>query len=203
SRTVAWFTSIYPVRVDPGPTDYADITTGGPTAGQTIKHIKEQLRRTPGDGLGYGLLRYLNPTTATELAPLTTPPIGFNYMGRFTTSASADASPVEWEPIGLGGDGGAMPASHVLETGGVVRENADGPQRTIMLSWPAELLDEPDVEQLAESWAAVLTGLTQHVARPDAGGHTPSDFPLLNLAQRELDVLQAELARGTEGRGSR
>ncbi|WP_240724266.1 amino acid adenylation domain-containing protein, partial [Frankia sp. B2] len=84
SRTVGWFTEIHPVRLDPGSTDFARIRAGGDAAGQAVKQVKEQLRAVPGDGLGYGLLRYLNPDTRPVLAALPTPQIGFNYMGRFT-----------------------------------------------------------------------------------------------------------------------
>jgi mycobactin peptide synthetase MbtF len=40
----------------------------------------------------------------------------------------------------------------------------------------------------------MLTGLATRAARPGAGGHTPSDFPLLALAQDQLEALEAEIA---------
>ena len=60
SRTVGWFTSLYPVRLDPGPLDLDEALAGGPALGRALKLIKEQLRAVPDNGLGYGLLRYLN-----------------------------------------------------------------------------------------------------------------------------------------------
>ena len=68
TRTVGWFTSLYPVRLDPGLLDLAEALSGGPSLGRALKTIKEQLRAVPGKGLGYGLLRYLNGETAAELA---------------------------------------------------------------------------------------------------------------------------------------
>ncbi|NKZ09331.1 non-ribosomal peptide synthetase, partial [Actinomadura latina] len=76
SRTVGWFTTIYPVR----------LSVGGTDAGQAIKAVKEQLRTVPDRGIGYGLLRYLNTHTAHQLAQLPSPQIGFNYLGRFSTT---------------------------------------------------------------------------------------------------------------------
>src|SRR5262249_19848593 len=64
SRTIGWFTSLYPVRLDPGGIDLDDALQAGPALGRALKSIKEQLREVPDRGLGYGLLRYLNDETA-------------------------------------------------------------------------------------------------------------------------------------------
>ncbi|MGO4759564.1 condensation domain-containing protein, partial [Streptomyces sp. 2MCAF27] len=76
SRTVGWFTSIAPVRLD------TREVGGGRAAEDTLKYVKEQLRAAPDNGLGYGLLRYLNPATVDRLASLPEPHILFNYLGR-------------------------------------------------------------------------------------------------------------------------
>ena len=68
SRTVGWFTSLYPVRLDPGSIDLEEALAGGPALGRAVKSIKEQLRGLKDNGLGYGLLRYLNAPTASQLA---------------------------------------------------------------------------------------------------------------------------------------
>ena len=110
SRTVGWFTSLYPVRLDPRAirrVDLDDALSGGDAIGRALKTVKEQLRALPDRGLGYGLLRYLNPQTAATLAALPAPQIGFNYLGRFAAPGSADwASAPEAVPLG-GGDPGA------------------------------------------------------------------------------------------------
>ncbi|MEG0969376.1 MAG: condensation domain-containing protein, partial [Pseudomonas sp.] len=68
SRTVGWFTSLFPVQLTPS----ADL-------GDSIKAIKEQLRAVPDKGLGYGLLRHLGPQSAREsLAQLAKGAIVFN-----------------------------------------------------------------------------------------------------------------------------
>ena len=70
SRTVGWFTSIYPVRLDPSRFDIDLTLAGGPELGRALKALKEQLRAVPNNGIGFGLLRYLNTETAQELAGL-------------------------------------------------------------------------------------------------------------------------------------
>ncbi|MFD4530480.1 condensation domain-containing protein, partial [Streptomyces sp. NPDC058470] len=197
SRTVGWFTSAYPVRLDVGAVDLADVRAGGPAAGRAVKRVKEQLRAVPGDGLGYGMLRYLNPETAPELAALPSAQIGFNYLGRFTAGAADEEVQKDWSPAGEAGPGagvlGEFSVMHALEVIGVVDESADGPQLTLTVAWPERLLDEAAAEALLGSWAAMLTGLVSHVSRPGSGGRTPSDFPLVALDQGRIEQLEADV----------
>jgi amino acid adenylation domain-containing protein/non-ribosomal peptide synthase protein (TIGR01720 family) len=203
SRTVGWFTSIYPVRLDPGAVGLTEVTAGGEAAGLVVRQVKEQVRVVPGDGLGFGLLRYLNPDTGPVLAGLPVPQIGFNYLGRFSgaggpTAAGGDPGDARraWLMAGsLGGDADAgMPAGHVLEAVAVTRDLPGGPVMTVRLSWPGALLGEDEVRQFARDWVAALAGIAAHAARPGAGGHTPSDFPLVTLKQDQIAELEAELA---------
>ena len=90
SRTVGWFTTMFPLRLDPGTLDLDEAFAGGAALGRAFKSIKEQLRAVPGNGLGYGLLRYLNAQTASSLDGFAPPQLGFNYLGRFPVSADAD-----------------------------------------------------------------------------------------------------------------
>ncbi|MFC7730067.1 condensation domain-containing protein [Actinomadura keratinilytica] len=199
SRTVGWFTSTHPVRLDAGPIDPAEVRAGGPAAGELIKRVKEQLRAVPSDGLGYGLLRHLNPDTAAELAALPAPQIGFNYLGRFT-GGTGNGARTAWRQIGEGGGADpAMAAPHALELTGLVRERPHGPELELSLSWPEGLLDEAEADALAAGWTAMLAGLVAHTDGTGAGGHTPSDFPLVTLAQDMIDELEAEYMdeRGT------
>ncbi|MFE2431940.1 amino acid adenylation domain-containing protein [Streptomyces sp. NPDC059373] len=206
TRTVGWFTGSYPVRLHPGTTEYATIRSGGAAAGVLIKQVKEQLRAVPGDGLGFGLLRYLNPETAPALSGVPTPQIGFNYLGRFASSAGQldghDMGKASWQPVGdvvLGGTADArMAASHALETGGLVRDLPEGPELTLTLACPTGLLDRAALHELATGWVAMLTGLAAHTddqdGAPRTSGHTPSDFALVALAQDEIDEFQIRLA---------
>ncbi|MEU1091637.1 condensation domain-containing protein, partial [Streptomyces sp. NPDC005892] len=98
SRTVGWFTSMYPVRVDPGPLEWAEVVAAGPEVGGALKQVKEQLRAVPDQGLGFGLLRYLNPGTAAVLAGAASPMVGFNYLGRFATD-TGDGGAEHWTSV--------------------------------------------------------------------------------------------------------
>jgi len=208
SQTVGWFTSVHPVRLDTGAQEAAEVRAGGPAAGRVVKRVKEQLREVPGDGLGYGLLRYLNPGTRSVLAGRPVPQIGFNYLGRLTAAgrapAGGSAGAGAWRQLELDGEAdAAMAVAHPLEVTGVVRDGPDGPVLALTLTWPDGLLDAADAGDLAGGWRDMLHGLAEHAARPGAGGHTPSDFPLLALAQDQVEALEAELTDSARKKGSR
>ncbi len=200
TRTVGWFTSLYPVRLDPGLLDLEEALSGGPALGRAVKTIKEQLRAVPGKGLGYGLLRYLDDETAAELAGAPAPQLGFNYLGRF----AAGTEGADWAPASLdenadqddatrrGGGNPALPLAHLIEINAVTLEGASGPRLTANWTWAGALLDETAVRDLAETWFRALTALTQHAAQAGAGGWTPSDLALVDLTQGEIERLESE-----------
>ncbi|WP_280881889.1 non-ribosomal peptide synthetase [Streptomyces pseudovenezuelae] len=203
SRTVGWFTSVHPVRLAAGGTDLDQAGAGGPAAGALLKAVKEQLQMVPADGLGYGLLRHLNAETGPVLAALPVPQIGFNYLGRFTAGSADDASGA-WEPASEAGPGGAAdpeaPVLHLLDAGAVVQDTPTGPELTVSLAWPGTLVEDADGEQLGLIWLEMLAGLAAHTAAdPGAGGHTPSDFPLLALTQDEVEEFEAIAAERKGG----
>ncbi|GAB2867015.1 hypothetical protein GCM10022221_79600 [Actinocorallia aurea] len=187
SRTVGWFTSLYPVRLDAGQNAWAEITSGGAAAGQALKRVKEQLRQVPDNGIGFGLLRYLNETTGEELADLPQAQIAFNYLGR-VAAGDGDFSPAP-EQLPPGEDP-KLPAAHTLEINAITRDLPGGPELAATWSWPGGLLTEDDVRTLGEAWFAALRGLAAHAGDADAGGFTSSDL-LVELDQSEIDTLQA------------
>ncbi|QDQ16154.1 amino acid adenylation domain-containing protein [Streptomyces spectabilis] len=195
TRTVGWFTSTHPVRLDLSALDVTAAHTGGPAVGLLLKTVKEQARAVPGDGLGHGLLRHLNPATADTLAALPRPQIGFTYLGRFAADGGAREAVAPWAAAGRTALGGSappgMPARHALEAGAVVRDTPEGPELTLTLSWPGGLLDETSADSLGSAWLDQLTALAAHTDDPAAGGHTSSDFPLVDLGQDEVDALEA------------
>ena len=207
SRTVGWFTSLYPVRLDLAGLDVTEALAGGAAAGTALKLVKEALRALPDHGIGYGLLRHLHPQTGPLLAGLTAtanPQIGFNYLGRFAGSdGTADFGPApEAPPLG-GGMAAETAVPHALEITALTRAGGAGSTAGSTLSatwaWPGELFDENDIRDLAEGWFAALRALVEHAARPAAGGgYTPSDFPLVHLTQSEVDTVMAGVPARSE-----
>ncbi|MFG2231294.1 amino acid adenylation domain-containing protein [Streptomyces sp. NPDC048723] len=187
-RTVGWFTSVHPVRLDVSGVDLAAAAAGNVAAGELLKAVKEQVRAVPGDGFGYGLLRHLNPDTGARLAELPSPKIGFNYLGRSAVSPNTPWQVGEG-PLGVGAAGPDLVLAHALEVGADVQDTPAGP--LLRLTMDGRDLDPATVERLGEAWLEMLTGLAAHAAAPGAGGHTPSDFDLVDMSQRDVAELEA------------
>jgi non-ribosomal peptide synthase protein (TIGR01720 family) len=94
-----------------------------------------------------------------------------------------------------------MPAAHGLEVGGVVRDLPGGPQLTLSLSAPRGVMAKAAVQELGQEWLDMLAGLAAHAGQPGAGGHTPSDFPLLTLDQKQIKELERMAAELEEADG--
>ncbi len=191
SRTVGWFTSLFPVRLDPGVGDVGAALAGGPELARALKRVKEQLRALPDRGLGYGLLRYLNPATAGQLSGFAPPQLGFNYLGRFAAAEGTDWSAAgETALLGAGLDP-AMPLAHAIEVNAVTLERAGGAELVAHWSWAPRLLTEDAVRALAGGWFRALAALAD-CAAAGAGGRSPSDCPLAGLSQEEIERLELE-----------
>ncbi|OZM72910.1 non-ribosomal peptide synthetase [Amycolatopsis antarctica] len=197
SRTVGWFTNLYPVRLDVADLDWAEVTGAGQAVGGALKRVKESLRAVPDHGLGYGLLRYLNADTGGKLEGCGPPLIGFNYLGRMAAETAGTDS--YWSAASELGDtapGDAdLPFGHVLEINVVTQDLPGGPRLTGGLSWPAAFLSDAEVTDLAELWRAALTALAEHARDPEAGGLTPSDVSAVSLSQDKINQLEARLKK--------
>ncbi|WP_447893011.1 non-ribosomal peptide synthetase [Pseudomonas marginalis] len=175
TRSVGWFTSAYPLRLTP--------QTG---QGDSIKAIKEQLRAVPHKGLGYGVLRYLADDLCKQsMAALPSAQITFNYLGQFDQSFGADAlfHPLD-ESAGLAHDPDA-PLPNELS----VDSQVYGGELVLRWTFSRERHDPQAIQDLAQAYLAELQALVAHCLEDNAGGLTPSDFPLAHLSQSQLDSL--------------
>ncbi len=183
SRSVGWFTSAYPVRLVPGTAD----------PGRALKRIKEQLRQVPGKGLGFGLLRYLNPRTAPILAERPRPLIRFNYMGRFTAGHERPWALIPGRDAFNDHVSPAAPIVHPVEINAVTQDLPDGPRFSATWRWLPVAAEPSLIAAVCEDWFAALATIIEHAARPDSTALTPSDLSLSSLSQREIEEFEADL----------
>ncbi|MGC5563595.1 condensation domain-containing protein [Streptomyces sp. FR-108] len=193
SRTVGWFTSLFPIRLDLGEPGRAEVRAAGPAVGDAVKRIKEQVRAVPDKGVRYSLLRHLNPRTGPLLRKAAQPEFVFNYLGRFEVSDDADFSVVPEYGTGLDDTGSGMPMAHSVEVNVATVDRADGPVLRATWSWADSVVSEADTRELAHTWFRMLRTLVAHAREPGAGGLTPSDLTLSSLSQHELEEIESDL----------
>ncbi|HEX8592566.1 MAG TPA: non-ribosomal peptide synthetase [Pseudomonas sp.] len=185
TRSVGWFTSAYPLRLVP-----QDVNSCAGFA-PSIKAIKEQLRSVPHKGLGYGVLRYLADDACRQaMAALPQALMTFNYLGQFDQSFTDEAlfKPLDAD-VGPTHDENA-PLPNALSIDGQVY----GGELVLRWTFSCERFNLATIEALASDYLAELQGLIAHCLADDAGGLTPSDFPLARLSQQQLDALPVPVA---------
>lgn len=182
SRTVGWFTSIFPLllRLPKGST------------GDIVKGIKEQLRAVPSGGVGYGLLRYLGRSPETErLRGQTTAQVCFNYLGQLDRGGAEQALfGLAPEPTGREhGASNRMPYELTI--------TADVTDGRLSMTWTysGARFKRATIERLGASYRQRLCDLIVHCCAPDAGGYTPSDFPDVQIDQDALDNILETMER--------
>ncbi|WP_426134160.1 non-ribosomal peptide synthase/polyketide synthase [Pseudomonas sp. PWP3-1b2] len=181
SRTVGWFTSLFPVVLTPS-AQLAD----------SLKQIKEQLRAVPHKGLGYGVLRYLGtPQVQARLARLPQARITFNYLGQFDQSFDEQALFVPSAESSGDGHGDDVALGNWLSIDGRVFNG----QLSLEWTFSREVFDEATVQHLADAYAVALQELIDHCCAAEYQGLTPSDFPLARLSQAQLDTLAVPVAQ--------
>jgi amino acid adenylation domain-containing protein/non-ribosomal peptide synthase protein (TIGR01720 family) len=182
SRTVGWFTTMFPVSLDLG---------SAVSPGEALVSVKEQVRAVPNRGIGYGLLRYLceDNDVRQRLAHLSAGDVSFNYLGQFDQGLP-EASPFEPAPEAAGPERSPKGLrTHLLDITGSVRDG----RLTMKWTYSKNLHRRETVEALADSFLEELRALITHCQSPDAGGYTPSDFRDVDLSQEELEGLISEL----------
>lgn len=181
SRTVAWFTSVYPVLLK--------ISAENP--GKSLQEIKQQLRGVPGRGLGYGVLAFLDNErgSAQKLRSLPQPEVSFNYLGQFdqvfpaaSLFAGATESTGPWRD-------GTQPQSHLIAVDGMVRAGR------LQFDWTfsRERYHVETIEKLAQAFSDNLRALIESCRLPESGSFAPEDFAEVDLSDDQLQKVLEEM----------
>ncbi|CAM2921834.1 non-ribosomal peptide synthetase [Prescottella defluvii] len=194
SRTVGWFTSLYPAVLELAGVDVDAALAGGTDVGVALAQVKDALRRIPDSGIGFGLLRR-SADTAGHFAGYRPPEVMFNYLGRMTLGEVAGG---DWSAAPEAGAlGGAVdpatPLEHVLDVNAVTEDTERGPELVCEFTAAAEVLGPDVVTRIAESWVRALGALVRHTESAAPVGPTASDLTHRVLSYAELRSLRDEL----------
>ncbi|SHN31632.1 non-ribosomal peptide synthetase [Rhizobacter sp. OV335] len=178
SRTVGWFTSLFPVVLDP---------LGEP--GAALKRVKEALRAVPLRGLAHGLLKHSGPPEVQQaLRALPPSQVVFNYLGQFDGSFDAAAA---WRPAQERSGASvheSAPQAHEFSIDGQVYDG----QLALSVRYSPARHDTAEVQRFVDAFRGELLALIEHCSG-GALGVTPSDFPLARIDQATLDGLKLPL----------
>ena len=181
SRTVGWFTSVFPVVIELDGNDLA----------LAIKSVKEQLRRIPRNGFSYGLLRFLSKEGIPADQALQ-PEIGFLYLGQFDQELSASAPIILAKESSGPAQSPKQRRSHLLD----FEARVAGGQLQVSFTYSQSLHRRETIGRLAEAFIEELRALIKHCQSAQEISYSPSDFPEAELNQQELDDLITSLTAG-------
>jgi non-ribosomal peptide synthase protein (TIGR01720 family) len=177
SRTVGWFTSVYPVLLE-------TMSAGPWKPARWLTSIQEQLRSVPNRGIGYGVLRYLSEDEETRrrLEAMPQPEISFNYLGQFDQvfRRSKLFAPAQ-EPSGKT-IAGANRRQHLVDVQAMVIEG----KLRVSWSYSDALHRAETMEKIAASFMEALRELLVDLRQHGAEECSPEDFPLTRLTHEDL-----------------
>ncbi|MBE0341959.1 non-ribosomal peptide synthetase, partial [Paenibacillus sp. 28ISP30-2] len=162
TRTVGWFTSLYPVLLETGK---------GMTLAQRIKETKEGLRGIPDKGLTYGTWRYLSHASAAdeERTILAEPEISFNYLGQ--VDQDLQNSGITLSSYGVGEtDAANSPLPHTLDLNAMISEVT----LRLPIAYSRKQYRKDALERVAGLLQAALPKVIAHCLAPEQPDFTPS-----------------------------
>jgi len=180
TRTVGWFTSVYPVEID---------IESEEKIGEQIKKVKEQLRKAPRNGIGYGLLRYLREDQMGRGLRKKRAEIRYKYLGQLDLALEAEG---RFSPAieSVGED-----VNEQIEIDDLLEMNIGviGGRLEVAIIYNEDAHPGKIAVKLARDYREALEEIIAHCMRDDSGGYTPSDFPDSGLTQDALDQLIEEI----------
>ncbi|HLP44935.1 MAG TPA: condensation domain-containing protein, partial [Candidatus Kapabacteria bacterium] len=179
SRTVGWFTGVYPAAFDISYSNHPD---------RQIKEIKEILRQIPNKGIGYGILKYLTgEENKKEIEFTLKPQISFNYLGQFDADVKqlssfemAKESTGYWQSLN-------NRREYLLDVSGMTADN----RLTMTVSYNKTHFKPGAMAALAGNFETELRQLIAFCCTIENTAHTPSDFTYKGLAIEKIDRLTA------------
>jgi amino acid adenylation domain-containing protein/non-ribosomal peptide synthase protein (TIGR01720 family)/FkbM family methyltransferase len=176
SRTIGWFTSVYPVAL-PG-------ESPGGLAGH-IMHVKETLRNVPSRGIGYGILKYLAPGTGFNNLP-SHAQVSFNYLGQFDEDFDNSELTPAGEPTGENFSL-ADHCKYELNCSGLV----SGKELSMSIHYNRGHFKAETMTAFANAWQRHLQEVTSFCCHHTQRELTPSDLSVKGVSQESLDRIKS------------
>ncbi|QOQ53345.1 non-ribosomal peptide synthetase [Bacillus amyloliquefaciens] len=176
SRTVGWFTSMYPVLID--------LNTAGSELGTAVKTVKDTLGRIPEKGIGYGILKYMTPPEQKTIRFGQAPEISFNYLGQFNDTE-------DQHTFSLSGLASGHDITTTWQREQMAEMSAMAAQNKLhfSLSYPPSRFRKETMEQLLQTLQQYLRDIMAHCTGKEESEKTVSDFSSKTLTSDDLDSI--------------
>ena len=170
SRTVGWFTNIYPVVFKVKNDNLSD----------NIKALKEQIKEATAKGMELGISRFLNKSYEEVSLKC----IRYNYLGEFNGTEDYGIFEIMEGDVGLD-------CSEQNETTALIDVNSMVLRDKLKITFTYsrnKFLDET-IEKLMNLYLSNIESIIHHCCSVTSKEFTPSDFDTIDVSQDELDEL--------------
>lgn len=170
SRTVGWFTSIYPAYFS---IEHKDID-------DNIKSLKEQFRNIPNKGFNYSILKFLN----NELKGQENKYVTFNYLGDFDNIIDEQKLKISNIEFGLNSDNKNSLTALIDINVMIINKKLK-----VTATYSKNRFKDSTIEKLIESYMETLKLILDECLNKNFKEFTPSDFDAAQISQEDLDAL--------------
>ncbi|MDT0125884.1 amino acid adenylation domain-containing protein [Paenibacillus sp. RRE4] len=169
SRTVGWFTSIYPIQLEV--TDEMELA-------YVIKSVKEMIRQIPNNGAAYGSFKYLGEENWGTVIP----DVSFNYLGQFDENAKSGFFTISESGVGQSIDPRTQ-RLHKIDLVGIVKSN----QLVVTIGYSQKQYRQESVQAFSHHFVSSLQEIIRHCCEKGNTEFTPTDFGNEKLTFEEVN----------------
>ncbi|MDN4082523.1 amino acid adenylation domain-containing protein [Paenibacillus polymyxa] len=171
SRTVGWFTALYPLRIQ----------IPGTEIGSILAHVKELRRRVPHQGIGYGILKYMLGAIEkhTDIRP-----IRFNYLGQFDHESQSSDYVYRHTSDRQNVDN-ANHLTAAIEVNSLIVND----QLVIDMMYSTEIFEEESITEFMHMYVQAIIRIIDFTVRQQNVHFTPSDFETAQISQEDIELL--------------
>jgi len=170
SRTVGWFTALYPLYVDISPSEWPDV----------IRTVKEKMNEEAVNGAFFGVGKYLG--NDEDLRSLPYPQISFNYHGNVGRKTDTGRWKVAADDLGAQ-ISSSFPRQHLLDVNAAI-ENG---QLSVSFSYNPDIHHGQTIQALSAKFSAYMEDIVRLYAQSAHVFYSPSDFPFARINQQGID----------------
>lgn len=170
TRTVGWFTCLYPFYIKLLGNDLSD----------QIKAVKESIREIPNEGVGFGMLKYMSESIRESLNKY----VRFNFLGDFTVGQVNNTVKLLDEHVGSDHDKHNS-LTYLIEINSFIING----KLNVSLSYSSNIFSENTLNKFMNDYVMNMEAIISHCCNMDSVEFTPSDFDAVDISQGELDSL--------------